>query len=238
MHKESGFLTLTYSDENLPIVKNKAGEVLPSVNKRHIQLFMKKLRKHINIKIRYYQCAEYGTKNKRPHHHAIIYGWEPTDKILISKENEIPLYTSPELEKIWGKGKIAWGELTFDSAAYVARYCVEKINGNRAEKHYNGRMPEYSTMSRRPGIASDWYKKYKNDILNHDTAIINGHETKPPKYYDKILQREDLDKYISVKERRDIERKILGKEELDYKRLETIEKCKRLNLIGRKKRSL
>jgi hypothetical protein len=59
--------------------------------------------------------------------------------------------------------------VTFESAAYVARYCVSKITGAEAEGYYmsldetTGELrpisPEYVTMSRRPGIGAGWFNK-------------------------------------------------------------------------------
>jgi hypothetical protein len=61
------------------------------------------------------------------------------------------------------KGHCLLGDLTFESAAYVARYVVKKINGQQKFLHYaiinhetgefHSLKQEYTTMSRRPGIA-------------------------------------------------------------------------------------
>jgi hypothetical protein len=36
--------------------------------------------------------------------------------------------------------------------------------------------PEYTTMSRRPGIAGDWFDKYKDDVYPSDTIHLSGRE--------------------------------------------------------------
>lgn len=51
--------------------------------------------------------------------------------------------------------------------------------------------PEFSVMSRRPGIASKWFELYKDDVYPHDHVITRGHPAKPPRYYDKLLERVD-----------------------------------------------
>lgn len=107
---------------------------------------------------------------------------------------------SPELMNIWGKGLVAVGRVTFESAAYVARYCLKKINGDKAEEHYHGRQPEYVVMSRRPGIAADWFNEFRNDVYPADCVFSRGHRCKPPRYFDNLLQMTDAQLFESVKE--------------------------------------
>jgi hypothetical protein len=75
------------------------------------------------------------------------------------------------------------GDVTFESAAYVARYVMKKIYGEQSAAHYKGRVPEYTTMSRRPGIASKWYDKYSDEVFANDFVIVNGKTSKVPKFY-------------------------------------------------------
>ena len=138
-------------------------------------------------------CGEYGEESDRPHYHALLFNHDFPDKIQINDT----LWFSPLLEKIWGHGLASIGEVTFESAAYVARYIMKKVNGEKAEYHYHALsketgelfpiIPEYSTMSRRPGIGKDWYEKWKTDIYPSDEIIVNGKAVKPPKYYDQQL---------------------------------------------------
>ena len=102
------------------------------------------------------------------------------------------------LTKVWGLGHASVGDLTFESAAYVSRYIMKKVNGDRAKSHYEAidyetgeifnLKPEYVSMSRRPGIASAWFDKYKNDVYPSDSVHIGGRFFRPPKYYDKIMK--------------------------------------------------
>ena len=73
-----------------------------------------------------------------------------------TKKTEIghALYTSKIIDETWGLGRCWIGDVSFESAAYVARYIVKKVTGERAEAYYVGRKPEYTTMSRRPGIGT------------------------------------------------------------------------------------
>jgi hypothetical protein len=160
---------------------------------------MKRLRKkYKNKKIRYYHCGEYGDKNFRPHYHAIIFGLEFDDQKLFTVNNGEKLYTSEKLEKLWPFGFSTIGTVTFESAAYVARYVMKKVNGKNAKNHYErvdsdtgeiySLVPEYNTMSRRPGIAAGWFDKYKDDVYPSDNIHLREKTFRPPKFYDKMYE--------------------------------------------------
>lgn len=208
MHDHNCFITLTYNEENLPYP--------PSLNVKHYQDFMKRFRKkYSDAKIRFYHCGEYGDENQRPHYHAIIFGFDFPDKVLFKESfNGDNYYISESLNKLWGKGYCIIGEVTFESAAYVARYIMKKVNGDKAEDHYTtvdpdtGELfsikPEYTTMSRRPGIGRDWYDKYKSDVYPSDFVIVRGRRMRPPKYYDDLLSEDDGGEYDYIKYQREI----------------------------------
>jgi len=213
MHKENCFVTLTYA--NPP----ENGSLEP----KHIQDFFKRLRQHLarearkklgfkkrqrlkphqraalraaTISPRYFHCGEYGEKLHRPHYHAVIFGYDFPDKILWKRNNGFPYYVSELLSNLWGHGFVTVGELTFESAAYVARYVTKKINGPIAKNHYERLnefgeyvqlVPEYATMSRRPGIGKNWFAKYHTDVFPSDEVILNGKKFKTPKYYDRLF---------------------------------------------------
>ena len=54
-------------------------------------------------------------------------------------------------------------------------------------------------MSLKPGIGAEWIKRYNKDVYPRDVVIARGHESKPPRYYDKFLQSFDADKLEDVK---------------------------------------
>lgn len=178
----NSFITLTYSNAHLP----PDG----SLNLRHFQLFMKRLRKRLGP-VRFFHCGEYGALNLRPHYHACLFGLEFEDKILhkIDKKTKIPLYKSEILSELWPFGFSTIGDVTFESAAYCARYITKKITGPPAEAHYQNidqetgeihqLKPEYTTMSRRPGIGRAWFDKYKSDLYPDDFIILRGKKMKP-----------------------------------------------------------
>lgn len=176
------------------------------MHKHHFQRFMKRLRKEFPKQhhgaIRYYHCGEYGEKSERPHHHACLFNFDFQDKKLYSIRDGIRLYTSRTLEKLWPFGNSTIGDVTFESAAYVARYVCKKITGDAAKDHYKGRLPEYGTMSRRPGLSRAWFEKYSDDVYPKDFIVIRGKKIKVPKYYDRCFELTNPDEYATLKESR------------------------------------
>lgn len=164
---------------------------------------MKRLRKHFygNQKsaVRYFHCGEYGDKLGRPHHHACLFNFDFPDKELWSVRDGVRLFRSKILEELWPYGNSTIGEVTFESAAYVARYVVKKITGDPAAAHYNGRLPEYCTQSRRPGLGAGWFKKYHDDVFPKDFIVIRGKKSKVPKYYNRNYELTNPDEYGSLK---------------------------------------
>lgn len=217
LYDQNCFITLTYSDDHL--------DPWGSLNKTDWQLFMKRLRKAVTPKLRYYMCGEYGDKPDpgsssplgRPHYHAIIFGWTPADLVPHSKNirGEIQ-YTSKRLESIWQNGYVIIGQMTFDSAAYVARYCTKKITGEIAREHYatydqatgeaGDLLPEFSLQSNNPGLGSRWFEKYRHDC---DKGYItkNGVKTPVPKYYLKLYEENHPYDFEKVKEQKRINQK-------------------------------
>lgn len=187
-HPCNAFLTLTYDDEHLP---PDGG-----LQMQDFQNFMKRLRKFYSSPLRYFHCGEYGEKLSRPHYHAAVFGLHLDDQQLFTTTpNGDKLYISDNLTKLWTHGHATVGELTQASAAYIARYVIKKVNGPEKLDHYTNKetgvicSPEYITMSRRPGIGSSWFKKYSSDVYPSDNVIVNGYAKKPPRYYDKQLEK-------------------------------------------------
>lgn len=192
LHDQNSFLTLTYAPEHLP--KDQ------SLVKSHMQKFFKRLRKKLYPqKFRYFYCGEYGEKNDRPHYHVCLFGYDFPDKKHFKTINGNQLYTSEILESTWGYGLTSVGNLTFESAAYVARYITKKITGKYALHFYNRidskgeiiseRLPEFNDMSRKPGIAKAWFQKFSKDVFPSDFIILREKKMKPPKYYDKLFDQ-------------------------------------------------
>lgn len=228
LYENNAFVTLTYDDSQLP--NNNA------LAPRDTQLFLKKLRRQFNQKIRFFLCGEYGPKTLRPHYHAVLFNTSFNDALPYSRnETGSILYSSQQLNKIWGKGNCLIGEVTNESAAYVAAYCLKKSD-HKAKALYErldsttGEIlsvpPEFTRMSRRPGIAADWLRLYHGDVLAGDHVITNGNSRKPPRFYDKQLEKTHPEKLAAIKERR-IAAGLANKDNSTIKRLKVREKVKR-----------
>lgn len=227
-----------------------------SLVKSHYQDFMKRLRWAVNgdrpkyldeekiipnpdfKPIKYLMCGEYGEETKRPHYHALIFGHDVPDRKMWKMSNGIPVYSSAYLDDIWGHGFTAIGDVTWESAAYVARYVTKKINGALAEKIHEKTglkpyervgidgeihevLPEYNSMSRggrekgSTGIGHDFYQMYKDDMYPEDRCIVNGFPTRPPRYYDGLFEIDNPEEMEVIKERR---QKEMAKHEKDNTR--------------------
>lgn len=198
LHDDNTFLTLTYSDEQLP---DDYG-----IHLRHLQLFIKRLRRAIEpTKIRYFGVGEYGETNLRPHYHLILFGYGFPDRMLEKKSpSGHMLYTSDLVRRLWAdeeersRGYHWVGNFSTDSAAYVARYTMKKIGGAMAADHYQrlhpltGEIshvcPEFAVMSKRPGIGSAWFDKFERDCFPSDFMVIDANKVPVPKFFDKKLK--------------------------------------------------
>ena len=197
MHNGVGcFVTLTYNQENAPWVSDFQATLV----KRDLQLFFKRLRKELsydNIKIRYYAVGEYGDTYKRPHYHCIIFGLdEARAEVLV--------------DKCWLLGFVHIGSVTMDSANYVARYCTKLLTGPKKEWYKERNIvPEFSVMSRKPGIGASWLEKYGKEVKTHHNVVMKGKEFKPPRYYvekvydevDRRIVRDSATDFIIAKAR-------------------------------------
>lgn len=218
-NKLNSFLTLTYNDEHLP----KYGTLV----KNDLTKFIKLLRYFLpNLQFKHLSCGEYGSikQTHRPHYHLCLFGFEPLDKKYY-KDNEHgdPMYTSKFISNIWEKGFITISDLNYKTVAYVARYTTKKllnpdsviqkdywIDFKTGETNYDpiayrnylitkNKIPEFTSMSRNIGL--DWYKKYKQDTLK-DYVTVNRIKHKIPKYYDKLLDKENPDELKKIKTKR------------------------------------
>lgn len=199
MHKDNAFITLTYNEENLP-----AGEQLVH---EHFQKFIRRLRKrYAPTRVRYYMCGEYMGELGKPHFHACLFGIDFNDKTYWSTTpSKAKIYRSAELERLWPYGFSTVGTVNFETAAYVARYCMKKITGRNAKIWYGDKTPEYNHMSLKPGIGKTFLEKYETDIYPNDYVIVNGTKVKPPKYYNKIIEKNKPQMYEEIKYLREIE---------------------------------
>lgn len=194
------FITLTYDNDHLPT--NALG--IPTLRKDDVQKFIKRLRKHefgsSQGNLRYYFCGEYGSDTGRPHYHAILFNYFPSDaKIFKSDTHGFNYYISNELRDIWPFGFHLIAEVNWNTCAYVSRYVLKKANGVLKEKYINYDIcPEFSLMSRRPGIArefltSDVVEKMLFDEKGVYISTSDGGKLIPfPQYYWNLLELDPI----------------------------------------------
>lgn len=175
LYESSVFATLTYDE--VP----EGGSLRP----RDFVLFMKRLR-HEHDGVRFFQCGEYGEQLQRPHHHVLLFNCWFDDRRYLKSKADVELYTSAELDRLWSHGQCTLGAVTFESAAYCARYTMKKVYGDN-DGHYRGRLPEYCTMSRRPGIGAGFLDKFRRDVYPSDEVVVRGVKCRPPRFYDSKL---------------------------------------------------
>lgn len=206
IHKENIFVTLTYAPEHLK------SEKLCYID---FQLFMKSLRElHTRdisdpelkkqMSISYMVTGEYGDLNKRPHWHAIIFNYRPSDEKPTRKtELGHQVYESETLNRLWKKGLVEYGDVTLESANYVARYAAKKLaHGQDQEHDYH---PIHKTSSKH-AIGKRWIEKYWKRTFAEGNVLIRSKgdiiPAKIPRYYTDWLKKNKPDewrRYVSQK---------------------------------------
>lgn len=230
LYEHNCFLTLTYSDDNLPYADtldrfSGSLENRPILVKKHFQDFMKRLKANLNYLkpgygdgVRVYYCGEYGSQTLRPHFHAILFNCDFSDKLFWKMKNGNRLYNSAFLDNAWKHGYGVIGDVTWESCAYVARYVMKKQIGFE-KKAYDeafeklslsdlkdlSYMPgEFVGMSRRPGIARQYYDEHRDEIYALDKIVLpankgNVRQARPGRYYDSIYDIEKPDEFAQLK---------------------------------------
>lgn len=212
-HRDNYFLTLTFDDKYLP-------EDL-SLRSFHLQDFWKRVRNALDLesdffdgafkdapRIKYYAAGEYGTENFRPHYHAIVFGLPLKvlgDLTYHASSGDFCLYRSSFIERHWPWGFSTVSEMSFETAAYVARYCTKKLFKDGAEAYAEvGILPERAWMSK--GLGRSWYETYKYETWRDDYIINSrGHSMGVPRTYFRWLEQEDLLSARAVKKQREPE---------------------------------
>ncbi|QCS36172.1 replication initiator protein [Capybara microvirus Cap1_SP_147] len=209
-YEKNCFITLTYSDDYIhfnTFTDPVTGELKksPTLVKRDIQNFMKRLRKKYGAGIRFFACGEYGETTHRPHYHLILFNHDFNDKKLFKVSRGNPYYISDELSDLWPFGFSMIGDVSWQSCNYVARYITKKQYKKKNEEKdciiYNYE-PEFVLMSRKPGIGLKYYEDNKQDFIRFNGVYLqNGRLFTPPRYFNKKLEIDFGSEYLEKKER-------------------------------------
>lgn len=213
-YENNCFLTLTFNPEQMPSDGSLHVRDMQLFMKK---LRRKFVRGKMNP-IRFFLCGEYGDNFGRPHYHILLFNHNFQDRVLWKKSNSgEDMFRSKMLEDLWsigkGKNKKSLGystvqDVTFESCAYVARYIMKKVTPAHArsdptlDNHYSEKphphtgeihsvKPEFITMSRNPGIGTEWFDNFWTDDYPSDTHTSRGKQMRPPKFYDKLFEKID-----------------------------------------------
>lgn len=209
-HEKNSFVTLTYSNANLP----KYG----SLDYRHLETFWKRLRKQFGP-MRYYAVGEYGDKTLRPHYHACIFGHDFTEDAIIAQEQPHRLWINLELTRCWGLGDVKVGALTYETARYTASYVTKKLRTKQRYVRVDEETGELVAITQPKAFMSrnlgkEWWLTWGHQLKDHDRVVINGTEQKPPKAYDRwLLENGEEEELIKIKTKRQEKAKPQTREE-------------------------
>lgn len=210
--KKAVFLTLTYDDDHVPVsMVNDDGSLFFTLDKRDVQLFFKRFRKRFSdFEIRYYLAGEYGDTTQRPHYHAIIFGLgldDIGDCVQFGKNAfGQPYYVSDTVVRLWNNGFVSLASVSWQTCAYVARYCTKKLDGDMGIVYaFRNCAPPFALMSRRPGIGG-FFAADHPELLSETYQYIddmhgvrNVRKVPTPKYLFEKLQLTNPQLYDSIK---------------------------------------
>lgn len=166
-YEHNAFITLTYTDDQLP-----KGNTLDPVHSRN---FLKRLRKSLEpTRFRYYLVGEYGDITQRPHYHAILFNYPSCEWGGTRHTRTSCCVPCDRIRQCWGKGRISVDEFNPDTAAYVAGYVTKKLDGSHPD--LKGRYPEFSRMSRNPGIGYSSVHDFADRLLQSDAFLRGGND--------------------------------------------------------------
>lgn len=135
------FITLTYNDESIPMIK-KGLKYAPTLKKRELQLYFKRIRKY-EKNLKYYAVGEYGSQTQRPHYHALVIGVE--DNLLIDK------WVGEQGSEIEGQslGHIRIDRISDALIHYLTKYMIN----DEWDKENDIRIKPFAIMSKGLGRA-------------------------------------------------------------------------------------
>lgn len=219
----SWFITLTYDDDHLIEGEHRRYYADPetgeaknclSLQKKDLQDFMKRVRYYYpESRISFFGCGEYGSQHFRPHLHLILFGVRfdrNRFEVWSKSPSGFTVWRSPELDKCWQyRGIAVLGQFSYETAAYVARYCTKKVGSN--SKEYSEKFniePEFVLMSRNPAIGKRFYEDHQELVESGNPIFIPGrdgaHKIFSVRYFDKLLELDNKPALLEVKDRRRI----------------------------------
>jgi len=180
------FVTLTYDTTHVPISENG----FMTLRKSDFQDYMKRLRKLCpDVTLKYYCAGEYGTQNKRPHFHAIVFNCPDSQHFF-------------DAWKLDGKhlGTIHVGKVTSDSVAYTMKY-IDKATFRKTHSR-DDRVPEFALMSKGLGacyLSNEVKRFHKSNIGDLFVTKLSGHKVPMPRFYrNKIFTESEKEQQLGI----------------------------------------
>ncbi len=197
-NKETG---LKYWEEFVDLTKER--EQMEEIYSNPLEdVFGKNARRRNRYPLRYLNCGEYGPKTKRPHYHAVLWNFEPTDLKPHHKDSRgYYIYTSKKIDKIWGKGYVIIGRATTETCAYVARYCTKKFErtAEEQEKMKKKKQQEFIGASSLGFLGYFYWIKNKERIKDNGGIVMRNRDitflAKLPRAMQKVWKWENEDEF-------------------------------------------
>lgn len=166
-----------------------------SVNKKDVQLFLKRLRKPLGkFRFKYFLVSEYGPTTYRPHYHMLLFNFP----------KELDVYE--HLHRAWGKGFISVSKCNEARIRYCAKYCITPTI-----------LPDYlpkTFMCCSKGMGKSYVENPENVRYHKENMIayrdFGKYKEALPRYYkDKIFSDEEkeqlLKEFLVYKAEKDFE---------------------------------
>ncbi|MCL2154134.1 MAG: hypothetical protein FWH53_00565 [Leptospirales bacterium] len=188
------FLTLTYTDDAVPLQYDKDGNSYMTLVKSDVQKFFKLLRTRLrrggsDLKIKYYYCGEYGPKTQRPHYHVILFGLPDTPAY-----RHLIMSCWPHCD--WNNSHIrnkSFGKVRRDSIAYTVGYVVEKMYGDNSKVEYKNKARPFNHSSQAMGLR--YFLDNFVEIMQDIGCKFEKHIKPIPRYYLKKIKQKGYELY-------------------------------------------
>jgi hypothetical protein len=144
-HDCNAFVTLTYDEDNCP--RTESGSL--TLDPKDTTKWLKRLRKRVSPrKVRYYLVGEYGEQTDRPHYHLALFNFPSCvhGRPQIVGNQGCLCSNCRVIQETWNLGFTYNGEVTKDSASYIAQYVTKSLT-KFDDVRLQGRHPEFARMS-------------------------------------------------------------------------------------------
>lgn len=200
---ETYFFTLTQDEDH--------AEQWSDLSLRHVQLFVKRLRKHFGAGVRFQSLGEYGGEAGRPHYHQTVFGLSIPDLVPASKSaGKGQWFDSAVISELWGRGLVSIALATEQTIAYVASHQTKDLSGTHSEAgaffvvdpltgEARKRVAPFRTQSNRPGIGSSFFDEYGEDFWRDPRGFpVDGSLRPIPSYFLSKLKQCDPEAWHRV----------------------------------------